>query len=212
MNKIPVFILIITFLLTGLMNGCASRAKTPSELAIDMIFYISTPEQRHQLEELQSQEAVDAYLENFWTGLDPHPDTPENEFKDMYLRRYEYANEYFGYGPIIGSRTDRGRIYILHGPPDEIREEPVFQELSWQEITAIGSNSKLFSDHYTQSRVKAYEIWNYYESANNKSRTYSTNFLCKTFIFADLTGCGLYTLMYSNEEGELDDSRMYPSR
>lgn len=212
MIRIQIFMVLTALVMTCLINGCASRVKTPAELAIYQIFYISSPEQRHQLEDLQSQEEVDTYLENFWAKLDPYPDTPENEFKDMYLRRYEYANEHFRYGPILGSRTDRGRIFILYGPPDEIREEPVFQELSWQEITAIGPNSYQFSDQYTQGRVKAYEIWNYYKSADDKSRTYSTNFLCKTFVFGDLSGCGLYTLMYSNEDGELDDSRMYPSR
>jgi GWxTD domain-containing protein len=205
MVRIPAYILLTTLAMALIINGCASRLKTPADQAIDKIFYISTPAQRHQLKELQSQEAVDAFLENFWAKLDPYPDTPENEFKEMYLQRYEYANEHFRYGPILGSRTDRGRIYIIFGPPDEIREEPVFQELSWQDQVAIGDNSYQFS----QARVKAYEIWNYYESATDKVRTYSTNFLCKTFVFGDLTGCGLYTLVYSNDESELDDSRMY---
>ena len=209
MVRLPAFIVLTALVMSCLISGCAWKAysqKTPAEHAVDKIFHISTSEQRHQLKRIQTQEAVDAYLENFWAKLDPYPDTPENEFKDMYLQRYNYANEHFRYGPILGSRTDRGRIYILYGPPDEIREEPVFQELSWQDQVAIGDNSYQFG----QARVKAYEIWNYYRSAGiGKSRTYSTNFLCKTFVFGDLTGCGLYTLVYSNEDSELDDSRMY---
>jgi len=208
MVRIAAFIVLTALVISCLISGCAWQAysqKTPAELAVDKIFYISTSEQRHQLKGLQTQETVDAYLENFWAKLDPYPDTPENEFKDMYLRRYNYAKEHFRYGPILGSRTDRGRIFILYGPPDEIREEPVFQELSWQDQVAIGDNSF----HFSQARVKAYEIWNYYKSTTERSRTYSTNFLCKTFVFGDLTGCGLYTLVYSNEDGELDDSRMY---
>jgi GWxTD domain-containing protein len=54
---------------------------------------------------------------------DPTPDTVENEFKEEHYRRIAYANEHYASG-IPGWKTDRGRIYITYGPPDEIESHP----------------------------------------------------------------------------------------
>ena len=59
------------------------------------------------------------FIEEFWKGRDPDPSTPENEFKDEYLGRIAKANDlFFGEGR-PGWLTDRGRIYILFGPPTQ---------------------------------------------------------------------------------------------
>jgi len=58
--------------------------------------------------------------EQFWREKDPTPATPRNEFYDEHLERFRYANAHFGAGMSEGWRTDRGRIYIVEGPPDEI--------------------------------------------------------------------------------------------
>src|SRR5262249_33896651 len=53
----------------------------------------------------------------------PNPDSEQNEYKDEYERRRAYANEHFAAG-MPGWKTDRGRIYILHGAPDSIESHP----------------------------------------------------------------------------------------
>src|SRR5258706_474094 len=56
-------------------------------------------------------------------GRVPTPDTEENEYREEHYRRIAYANERFASG-IPGWKTDRGRIYIANGPPDEIESHP----------------------------------------------------------------------------------------
>lgn len=63
--------------------------------------------------------------EHFWREKDPTPRTPKNEFYEEHLRRFRYANEHFSVSLSEGWRTDRGRIYILYGEPDEIESYPM---------------------------------------------------------------------------------------
>ncbi len=85
--------------------------------------YIITPEEMSAFKQLSNDEERDQFIEQFWLRRDPTPDTPENEFKEEHYRRIAYANEHFAAG-IPGWRTDRGRIYIMWGPPDEIDAHP----------------------------------------------------------------------------------------
>lgn len=59
------------------------------------------------------------FIEEFWKKRDPDPDTEENEFKEEYFKRIEMANLLFKEGGTSGWLQDRGRIYILLGPPME---------------------------------------------------------------------------------------------
>lgn len=85
--------------------------------------YIITDEEREAFLKLSNAEERDAFIEQFWLRRDPTPDTPENEYKEEHYRRIAYANEHFASG-VPGWRTDRGRIYITFGPPDEIEAHP----------------------------------------------------------------------------------------
>jgi len=85
--------------------------------------WIITPEETSAFKQLSNDEERDAFIEQFWLRRDPTPDTPENEYKEEHYRRIAYANEHFAAG-IPGWRTDRGRIYIAYGPPDEIDSHP----------------------------------------------------------------------------------------
>jgi GWxTD domain-containing protein len=85
--------------------------------------YIITDEEREGFLKLSNEEERDAFIEQFWLRRDPTPDTPENEFKEEHYRRIAYANEHFASG-IPGWRTDRGRIYVVFGPADEVDSHP----------------------------------------------------------------------------------------
>ena len=85
--------------------------------------WIITPEELSAFKQLSNDEERDAFIEQFWLRRDPTPDTPENEYKEEHYRRIAYANEHFAAG-IPGWRTDRGRIYIAYGPPDQIESHP----------------------------------------------------------------------------------------
>jgi GWxTD domain-containing protein len=86
----------------------------------DVAYIISTDE-RAAFKNLQTDEEREQFIEQFWLRRDPTPDTIENEFKEEHYRRIAYANERFASG-IQGWKTDRGRIYITFGPPDEIED------------------------------------------------------------------------------------------
>ncbi len=87
------------------------------------ISYIVTPAERKAFLKLTTANEQQQFIEAFWARRNPNPGSPENGFKDEFYRRIAYANEHYSSG-IPGWRTDRGRIYIMYGPPDEIESHP----------------------------------------------------------------------------------------
>ncbi|HKW18181.1 MAG TPA: GWxTD domain-containing protein [Terriglobales bacterium] len=85
--------------------------------------WIITDGERKAFMQLSNDEERDQFIEAFWQRRNPDPDSEDNEFKDEHYRRIEYANEHFAAGK-PGWMTDRGRIYIVYGPPDEIEDHP----------------------------------------------------------------------------------------
>jgi len=87
------------------------------------VVYIITDEERTAFRQLSNDEERDNFIEAFWQRRDPTPDTEENEYKEEHYQRIAYANEHFAAG-VPGWKTDRGRIYIMYGKPDEIDSHP----------------------------------------------------------------------------------------
>ncbi|MEO8399951.1 MAG: GWxTD domain-containing protein, partial [Ignavibacteriaceae bacterium] len=84
-----------------------------------IIEYIGTEEQFKFYETL-SLNGKAQFLIRFWKELDPSPETLENELLEKIKQRYNYADENFSWGKIKGSSTERGRVLIKYGGPDEI--------------------------------------------------------------------------------------------
>jgi GWxTD domain-containing protein len=87
------------------------------------VVWIITDEERAAFKQLSNDEERDNFIEAFWQRRDPTPDTEENEYKEEHYRRIAYANEHFAAG-IPGWKSDRGRIYIMYGPADEVDSHP----------------------------------------------------------------------------------------
>jgi len=87
------------------------------------VVYIITPEERSAFVHLSTNEEREQFIENFWLRRNPDQDSPENSFKEEHYRRIAYANEHYASG-IPGWKTDRGRIYIMWGPADEVDSHP----------------------------------------------------------------------------------------
>ncbi len=85
--------------------------------------YVITDEERGAFKKLSTDEEREQFIEQFWERRNPNPGSPENEFKEEYYRRIAYANEHYASG-IPGWKADRGRIYIMYGPADEIESHP----------------------------------------------------------------------------------------
>jgi len=87
------------------------------------VLYILTDEERKAFKNFTTAEEMEQFIEQFWMRRDPTPDSIENEYKEEHYRRMAYSNERYASG-IPGWKTDRGRIYITFGPPDEIESHP----------------------------------------------------------------------------------------
>ncbi len=87
------------------------------------VAYIITDDERKAFMSLSNDEEREAFIENFWRRRNPNPDSPDNEFRDEYYRRIQYANDHYAAGK-PGWKTDRGHIYITWGPPDSIDSHP----------------------------------------------------------------------------------------
>jgi len=87
------------------------------------VIYIISPEERTAFLQLATNEEREQFIEQFWLRRSSNPDMPDNDFKEEHYRRIAYANEHYASG-IPGWKTDRGRIYIIWGAPDEIESHP----------------------------------------------------------------------------------------
>jgi len=86
--------------------------------------WIITDEELSAFKKLANNAERDVFIEGFWQRRDPTPDTAENEYKEEHYRRIAYANEHYAAG-MPGWRTDRGRIYVMYGPPTSIDSHPM---------------------------------------------------------------------------------------
>jgi GWxTD domain-containing protein len=87
------------------------------------VTYIISPEERTAFLQLETNEEREQFIEQFWLRRSSNPDMPDNDFKEEHYRRIAYTNEHYASG-IPGWKTDRGRIYIIWGAPDEIESHP----------------------------------------------------------------------------------------
>ncbi len=87
------------------------------------VTYIISPDERNAFLQLDTNEEREQFIEQFWLRRSSNPDLPENDFKEEHYRRIAYANEHFASG-IPGWKTDRGRMYIMWGPADEVESHP----------------------------------------------------------------------------------------
>ena len=144
--------------------------------------YIISDEERSAFLQLQTNEEREQFIEAFWQRRDPTPDTVENEFKEEHYRRIAYANERFSSG-IPGWRTDRGRIYIMWGPPDEIDSH-----------SAGSTYNRPMEEGGGQTTVYGFDDWTYHYMEGIGENI--------TIEFVDPTGTGEYHI--TMDPGEKD--------
>src|ERR1700738_900464 len=87
------------------------------------VIYIISPAERQAFLQLETNEEREQFIEQFWLRRSATPDLPDNDFKEEHYRRIAYANEHYASG-IPGWKTDRGRMYIMWGPADEVESHP----------------------------------------------------------------------------------------
>ena len=111
--------------------------------------YIITDQERKAFLSLSNDEERDAFIEQFWARRNPDPNDPDNTFKEEHYRRIAYANEHYAAGK-PGWKTDRGRIYIMWGPPDSIDSHP-----------AGGMYERPIDEGGGETSTYPFEVWHY---------------------------------------------------
>jgi GWxTD domain-containing protein len=113
--------LAVVALLAACGGGAGIRLDPESQSFYDYARLIMTSQEKDIFRHLLDAATRKEFIEEFWNKRDPDPDTRENEYKDEFYSRVEYANKRFKEGT-PGWKTDRGRIYIYMGPPDKFEE------------------------------------------------------------------------------------------
>src|SRR6202140_1576837 len=113
------------------------------------VIYIISPEERQAFLQLETNEEREQFIEQFWLRRSSNPDLPENDFKEEHYRRIAYANEHFASG-IPGWKADRGRMYIMWGPADEVESHP-----SW------GTYDRSMEEGGGSTSAYPFETWRY---------------------------------------------------
>ncbi len=147
---------------------------------LDDVKLIITPEEEQAFKRLGTDAEKEQFIEIFWQHRDPTPDTEENEYRDEHYRRLAYADERFSAG-IHGRNTDRGRIYILHGPPDSIESHP-----------AGGPYQRTAEEGGGETQVHPFERWRYRHLEGIAQEV--------EFEFVDTCGCGDYHVTLDPDE------------
>ena len=101
-----------------------------------ILSYLDTPDKLSFFRKLNTSAKAE-YILQYWKNLDPTPDTKDNEHLNSIQKRFSYASKNFSWGDKKGWETERGRILIKYGIPDEIDR------------------------HYFDENNKPYEIWYY---------------------------------------------------
>lgn len=104
-----------------------------SSQSLDVLRYVASREENEEIGKLQGEEARKAYWDSFWRRRDPTPGTTENETRDEFYQRVQYANQHFSTGT-PGWKTDMGRTYITYGRPDEVVRNPFNFDRAPEEI------------------------------------------------------------------------------
>ena len=119
----------------------ASEYATMSEAELDrefeMVRYIATREELGQYKNIKAIEAKRKTLFDFWNRRDGDAGASSNIQKTEYFKRVDYCTNHFKTGFREGWKTDRGRVFIVYGPPDEIER------------------------HANEVDTKPYEVWLY---------------------------------------------------
>ncbi len=129
----------------------AMEKKLPPARAdfLSKVGYIITKAERKIFLELPDA-GRDDFIEEFWQRRDPDPETPVNEYRLEYEARVKRAGELFHGEGRPGWLTDRGRIYILFGPPSERLTYPMVASGACQEIWYYGNFPVVFVDEQCQ--------------------------------------------------------------
>lgn len=183
-------VIIVLFLF--LLAGCGTSPLTYAERTLNDLYPILSPIEEYRLESLSDSAAVDLFVEQFWMRADTVEESGCSISRTEYNERVAYANTHF---PDRWGRSDRKKIYLLYGPPSSVerREANNF---------AVGSAVP----------AKSLEVWLYMTGGKHNGLPAVMDDIHPgemKFIFGDRNGAGDFRLIYSSEDSQDTDARLY---
>jgi GWxTD domain-containing protein len=182
----------------------------PRELADEIGFLVDDEETEKRFAGLSSGEQ-EAFLDRYWAERDPTPGSAVNEARERFESRVEYANAHFGTaGMVKGMLSDRGRIYIRLGEPDDVRHEVMpTQGLQVDDIAREVAGEEGFESAVRLkgrgggADMRSFEIWTYdrllHPDDESRQGAGARRPMRQVFVFVDEEGYGDYVLRYSRE-------------
>ncbi len=152
----------------------------PTEKETRLALSLIATEEELALFDVLSPRGKSMMLDKFWVRRDPDPNTPENEYEDEFWRRVTYVQDHYATPIRDGLRTDRGKVYVAFGPPDEIEDR-------------AGGVASLAGFERSTWSTKPYYAWKYYNAGLVGRRM--------LFVFVDDVGDGEYNVFASTEPG-----------
>lgn len=179
-NNVLIFVLVLIYIcFTGPALVSEEKPELPDKYKKWMeeeVVYIISEYEKSVLKNLPTDEQRERFIKMFWKRRDPTPETPFNEFREEHYRRINFANKNYFEGR-TGWRTDRGRIYIMFGPPDFFETNPG------------GAKGFLFEQASTAEYPS--EVWTYRYIPGVRSRMQRVDFM-----FIDQYANGEYKLSF----------------
>lgn len=167
---------------------------------------LMSQEDAHGFRELTRGEK-ESRLADLWRSIDPTPDTAENELKRTFRQRIDYANAHYTIYE-KGMFSDRGRLWVQFGEPDEIQMERLPVSAKTLGVVAEGQIPQASKNLLTKPDTgvvdtRPYEIWTYQLRGREIVPRHRMNEVSggMKFIFVDEQGYGEYTLRYSSVSG-----------
>jgi GWxTD domain-containing protein len=182
----------------------------PLDIEDNVHFLLETTDEEEMFARLSPGEQ-ERFLNDFWEKRDPDPERPGNAARETYLLRVAYANQNFTRpGLEKGMFSDRGRVFIRYGEPNEILQQviPAGDETLSQMIQQLASEEDRSPEHLRQpgpgGDMRPFEVWIYTgdiplppdadPSLSHPPRRHRI-----VFLFVDDQGLGHYKLRYSTE-------------
>jgi GWxTD domain-containing protein len=161
---------LIVSILIWSVTGILAQNQGPSEnyrkWLEEEVVYIITPREKSVFLQLNTNRERDLFIEAFWKQRDPIPNTSRNEFREEHYRRVNYANQFLGRGTAKpGWKTDRGRIYIILGEPQDIMrtegKSEVYPTETWfyQGMTDLGFPPGFHLIFYQRGATGEYRLY-----------------------------------------------------
>lgn len=187
--RLPIGVSFLLFLLT---SGCGVTPLTYSERTLNDLYPILSKKEKNELRALTDSAAVDRFVDYFWGKEEAIVCDLRIPLRSEYESRVEYANKHF---PDRWGRSDRKRIYLLYGPPSFIEH---------REASNIAFGGPV--------AAKSLEVWLYMTGAkhNGLPSTLDGSYPGEMrFIFGDMNGAGDVQLLFSSEDSQDNDARVY---